>query len=103
MASLAMLNQAASDAALLARAAAAAAELGIPNATVWVAEHARELAASPVNDAGDTVVSVYDYAFQVRKAHLAAEVALPPGENPGAVTDDFLRAAVQHVRGSEVT
>ena len=100
MPSLHMLNVAASDPALQARLAAAAAEAGIPNATVWVAEHARELAAAPVNETGDTVVSVYDYAYQVRASHLAEPEALPPGENPGAVTDDFIRHAVQAVNGS---
>ena len=48
------------------------------------------LAAAPVNTNGDTVASVFAYAV--------GQMPPPPGANPAAVTDDFLRAALAHVR-----
>jgi len=50
----------------------------------------RLLAAAPVNETGDTVASVYAYAV--------GQMPPPPGANPAAVTDTFLRAALAHVR-----
>ena len=43
------------------------------------------------------LAQVHAYAASVRRDLLAAEAAMPPGLNPGAVTDDHLRAALAAV------
>ena len=50
----------------------------------------RLLAAAPVNETGDTVASVYAYAV--------GQMPPPPGANPAAVTDAFLRYALADVQ-----
>ena len=56
----------------------------------WVDTRMRLLAAAPVNAAGDTVASVYAYAV--------GQMPPPPGANPAAVTDAFLRHALADVQ-----
>ena len=56
-----------------------------------------------VNGEQSTITQVHAYAAAVRKEYLADERALPPGLNPGAVTDAHLQAAVQVVLGNAGT
>lgn len=83
---------ASSDADLQRRLRAVAASMGIENPQGWVESRLDELAAAPVNNNGETVGSVYEYAL------LTYEPAPRPGENPAAVTDDHIRHAIEHVR-----
>ena len=87
---LADVTAAANDPHLRDRLISAAAEAGIDSPDQWVDTRVRLLAAAPVNSAGDTVASVYAYA--------AGQMPPPPGENPAAVTDTFLRAALANVQ-----
>ena len=83
---------ASSDGDLQRRLRAVAASMGIENPQGWVESRLYELAAAPVNENGDTVGSVYEYAAATYKP------APRPGENPAAVTDGFLRHAIEHVK-----
>ena len=87
---LADVTAAANDPHLRDRLISAAAEAGIDSPDQWVDTRVRLLAAAPVNSAGDTVASVYAYAV--------GQMPPPPGENPAAVTDAFLRYALAHVQ-----
>lgn len=88
---LSAISRAAADDDLLERMTAAAAAAGVDDPEGWVQMNARRIAAQPVTEAGDTVASVYDYA-------VATYTPTPrPGENPAAVTDDYLRTAVAAV------
>lgn len=87
---LADVTAAANDPHLRDRLISAAAEAGIDSPDQWVDTRVRLLAAAPVNSAGDTVASVYAYAV--------GQMPPPPGVNPAAVTDTFLRAALAHVQ-----
>ena len=85
------ISRASRDEDLLDRLISAAAVAGIPQPQVWVQTYARQLAIAPVNEAGDTVASVYAYA-------VATYSPTPrPGANPATVTDQFLSAAVAHI------
>lgn len=84
MTNLSDISAAAMDDNLRDRLISAAAEVGYPQS--WVAENARRLVSLPVTEAGDTIASVYAYAV--------AAATPPPGLNPAAVTDTYLRAAV---------
>ena len=83
---------ASSDGDLQRRLRAVAASMGIENPQGWVESRLDELAAAPVDDQGNTVGSVYEYAAATYKP------APRPGENPAAVTDDYLRHAIEHVK-----
>lgn len=83
---------ASSDGDLQRRLRAIASSLGIENPQGWVESRLDELAAAPVDDEGNTVGSVYEYAL------LTYKPAPRPGENPAAVTDDYLRHAIEHVK-----
>ena len=87
---LADVTAAANDPHLRDRLISAAAEVGIDAPEQWVDTRMRLLAAAPVNSAGDTVASVYAYAV--------GQMPPPPGANPAAVTDAFLRYALEEVR-----
>ena len=87
---LADVTAAANDPHLRDRLISAAAEAGIDAPDQWVDTRMRLLAAATVNADGDTVASVYAYTV--------AQMPPPPGENPAAVTDNFLRAALAHVQ-----
>ena len=89
MATSASLIAAAQDSDLLARAIALAAETGIENPQAFVESRRHQLAAAPVSESGDTVASVYEYA--------AAQPRYRTGEDPAAVTDDHLRAAIANL------
>lgn len=92
-ATTAQIIAASSDADLQRRLRAVAASMGIENPQGFVESHLDELAAAPVDDEGNTVGSVYEYAAATYKP------APRPGEDATKVTDDFLRYAVEHVRG----
>lgn len=82
---------AAADADLRARAIALAAASGIDYPQGFVEANSHRLAAAPVNEAGDTVASVYAYASA------SYEPTPRPGENLAAVTDDHIRYALSQV------
>lgn len=94
MATLKDISDAAQDADLRDRLLSAAAEVGIQNAAQWVNDNARRLAAAPIaeGDTTNTIASVYAYARDTRPP--------APGANPSAVTDDYLRHAVQAVNAN---
>ena len=89
MATSASLIAAAQDSDLLARAIALAAEAGIEQPQAFIESRRHQLAAAPVNGGSDTVASVYEYA--------AAQPRYRTGEDPAAVTDDHLRAAIANL------
>lgn len=90
---------ASSDGDLQRRLRAIASSMGIENPQGWVESHLDELAAAPVDDEGNTVGSVYEYASAVYDDEVKS---LPPrpGENPAAVTDDYLRYAIDTVKSA---
>ena len=85
---------ASSDSDLRRRLEAIAASVGIDNPQSWVGMNMDKLAAANVNSDGDTVGSVYEYA------HITYHQTPPPGENPAAVTDDYLRYAIDQVQSA---
>ena len=96
MSSLSDISEASRDPDLRDRLYSAAAEYGIVNAEQWVLENIRRLVSMPIAEGNtiDTVTSVYAYARDTRPP--------APGLNPGAVTDGFLRYAVQTLRDSQI-
>ena len=84
-------HNATQDVDLRNRLAAAAALAGIDNPASWVAANIYRLAVAPLAD-GQTVASTYQYAADTRQPS--------PGENPGAVTDANLAAAITYVVGA---
>ena len=82
------------DSDLRRRLEAIAASMNIDNPQAWVGMNMDKLAASPVNEDGDTVGSVYEYAY------VTYHQTPPPGENPAAVTDDYLRYAIDTVKSA---
>ena len=80
---------ASNDSDLLARAVALGATVGLTQADVE--SQRTKLASAPVDSEGNTVASVYEYA--------AAQPRYRTGEDPAAVTDDHLRAAIQSLAG----
>lgn len=95
MAKLSDISAASKDNDLRDRLISAAEEKNIPNPVGWVDQNARKLVLSPVSDEiPDTVASVYSFAVNT--------YPLPPGMNPSAVTDDYLRYAVEKVRYREL-
>lgn len=86
---------------LQARLVAAAEQMGYPNAKSEIGAHLPELVSQPVEvaSAETSITAVHAYAAQVRAELFASAAALPPGLNPGAVTDDILRAAITAVLG----
>ena len=92
MANLDDISSASRDSDLRERFYSAAAEIGIPDPEAWVLNNARQLAASPIAD-GDqenSIASVYAFARSNR--------TLPAGADPAAVTDNYIRHAVQHIK-----
>lgn len=81
------------------RLIAAAEQAGIEDARSRVSVALGRLVSSPIQVNGETtsLTAVHAYAAAVRKEYLSDERALPPGQNPGAVTDAHLAAAVQAV------
>lgn len=92
MANLDDISSASRDSDLRERFYSAAAEIGIPDPEAWVLSNSRQLAAAPIAD-GDlvnSIASVYSFALSNR--------TLPAGADPAAVTDDYIRHAVQHIK-----
>lgn len=92
------LINAAADTDLALRFVALGATLGYTQGDIE--SNLRKLVAAQLNANGDTVASVYDYAYQVRKQALDA-VPPSPGANLAAVTDDYIRSALNKVFGSD--
>lgn len=86
---LANIAAAANDSDLRDRIISAAAEQGIALASQWVEQNSRLLTSLPLTEQGDTIASVYAYAV--------SQMPPRPGANPAAVTDAYIRAAVQQV------
>jgi len=86
LASSAQHIKARNDADLTQRLVAIAEQLDIPNANTWVAANVGRLVAADIGDT--TIADVHAYA-------VATYVPTPrPGENPAAVTDTQLEAAI---------
>lgn len=105
------------DVDLQRRLVAAAEQAAIPNAASEVSANLGRLVAVEVNVAGSptSITAVHAYAAATRREALALKaapdnisladakaligvlLAPPPGQNPGAVTDPILAAAVQAV------
>lgn len=95
------------DTALTDRLAAVAATMGVEAPDFDVAKYRRDLVITQIDSDGSTLASVYEYAVENREAKIAerdaaiaaAEAAHPvppePGEDPAAVIDNHLRAALQ--------
>lgn len=83
------------DLDLQLRLIAAAEQMGIENAQGKIVSSLGAIISAPIKVNGEdtTVTAVHAYADAVRKEALAA-IPAPPGLNPGAVTDDHLRAAI---------
>lgn len=80
---------------LYERFVALAATLGItPD---QIADKRWQMVIADADDGGtDTIASVYDYAYDVRNQAVAA-LPPPPGQNPGAVTDQHILYALANV------
>lgn len=89
------------DADLQKRLIAAAEQMGHPNAQQAIVSKLGQLVSVPVEVASQTsnITKVHEYAAQVQRETLASSAAMPPGLNPGAVTDEILRAAITAVLG----
>lgn len=87
------------DIDLQLRLIAAAEQMGIPNAQGAVVSALGTLISRTIIVDGEetSLAKVHAYAANVRRDLLASEAAMPPGLNPGAVTDDHLRAAIAAV------
>lgn len=99
MATSAAIINALKDSDLRERAVAIAAEQGVTAPQSWIDQRLPALACAPVNDGGDTVASVYEYAeaqYQTKAAALKR-----PGKDPSAVTDDHLRHAIKALKDGE--
>lgn len=77
---------ASNDSDLLARAVALGATIGLTQADVETQR--TKLASAPVDDSGNTVASVFEYAEATYKP------TPRPGENPAAVTDAHILHAL---------
>lgn len=86
----------AADDALAARAVALAATLGIPHAETQIRDRRRELAVVPIpnGEGTTTITAVHEYASFTRAQYVAATPP-PPGENPAAITDAQIIAALE--------
>lgn len=89
------------DQDIQARLVAAAEMRGVENARAWVLQHLPRLVAAgvTVNGENTSITATYAYAAAVRAEYLADPRTLPPGKNPGAVTDPILDAAIAEVLG----
>lgn len=100
MASIADIQQAASDPDLLARFDIAALASGLPHG--WAAANLARLVSTTITDGGQeiSVGDAHSYASSVYEAAIAA---LPPnpGANPAAVTDAHIYAAIAAVQGTQ--
>ena len=87
------------DRDLLHRFIAAAEQAGVPNAQTQIPANLGALISRPIEVNGEltSVTEVHAYADLRRREYLADDRALPPGLNPGAVTDTHLAAAIAAV------
>lgn len=86
---------AAKDYNLRERAIALAASMKVENPQYFVDSNLSALVAAPVNDSGDTVASVFEYAtaeYEKKKAAL-----IEPGKDMAVVTDAHLRHALKSI------
>lgn len=93
MATIAEHIAARNDADLRGRLVAAAEREGIPAAAHWVESQVGQLVAADLG--GTTVADVHAYAVATY------EPSPRPGQNPAAVTDAQIEAAVQAVRDAQ--
>ena len=93
MATIAEHIAARNDLDLLARLVAAAERAGITNPQAWAETHRGALVSTDIGDT--TVADVHAYAVATY------EPTPRPGENPSAVTDDQIEAAVAAVRDAQ--
>ena len=111
MATLSEASRASKDADLIDRFEAQAAVEGVPNPRVWVSERMRSLVMAPISNAPDAqkIADPYTFAANRQREFLAStalalwsgEVMLPPGLNPGAVTDPYIEHAVKWLMAQE--
>lgn len=92
MATIAQHNTARNDYDLLARFVGAAEQEGIINAQMWAEQHRGALVSTQIGDT--TIADVHAYAVATY------EPTPRPGENPAAVTDAQISAAVQAVHAT---
>lgn len=87
------------DVDLQRRLVAAAEQAGIPNAASAVSSNLGALVSKPltVNGQATSLTAVHAYASALRAQLLENPALLPPGQNPAAVTDELLQAAVAEV------
>lgn len=76
------------------RAIAIAAQEGVKLPEAEIAQRAYELVTAPVDDQGNTVASVYEYAATRREQAIAA-IPPAPGADPSAITDEHLAYAIR--------
>ena len=83
------------DPDLLARVIAAAEQADVPNPQMWAEANIGRIVSVEIGQGNDaaTVADVHAYAVATY------EPTPRPGENPAAVTDDQVRAAVAAARG----
>lgn len=88
------------DLDLQKRLIAAAEQAGIANASSVIATNLGTMISKEIEVNGEmtTLAEVHAYASDVREDYLSDERAMPPGLNPGAVTDVHLAAAVAAVQ-----
>ena len=89
------ISKAAADEDLLDRLISAAAAEGIDSPEGWAKMNARRIVAEPLAAVSPSGVIVFAYAVA------GYQPAPRPGQNPGAVTDAYLRAAVQSVHAAQ--
>lgn len=81
------------------RLIAKAEQMGLDNAQYAVAPLLGKLISAPITVNGEEthITKVHAYAALTRTQLLQSDAALPPGQNPSAVTDAHLEAAIRAV------
>lgn len=87
------------DEDLVARLVAAAEQAHIPEPAQFVRTNIGKIISTPI-EGTSTITTVYAYAAQVR-ADAVAQLPLPAGINPAAVTDAQLTSAISAVWAPE--
>lgn len=92
------------DRDLLDRFIAAAEQAGVTDARSAIPSALPALISAAITVGGEeqTITALHAYASDVRRDLLASEAAMPPGLNPGAVTDEHLTAAITAVLGGSI-
>lgn len=86
--------EAVQDHDLRQRAIAIAAQEGVLLPEAEIAQRIYELVTAPVDDQGNTIASVYEYAATRREEAIAA-IPPAPGADPAAITDAHLAYAIR--------